>query len=46
MLKLGSKRRVTLFYGARDPQINHAIVLLEAAEKITRLSESEASDRG
>jgi uncharacterized protein YeaO (DUF488 family) len=26
--KLGKGRRVTLLYGARDPQVNHAVVLL------------------
>jgi uncharacterized protein YeaO (DUF488 family) len=25
--KLGARRRVTLLYGARDPEVNHAIVL-------------------
>jgi uncharacterized protein YeaO (DUF488 family) len=25
--KLGARKRVTLLYGARDPEINHAIVL-------------------
>jgi hypothetical protein len=34
-------------FGARDRQTNHAIVLLEGSETIlTRLSESETSDRG
>ena len=28
--KLGGRRRVTLLYGAKDPEINHAVVLLQA----------------
>ncbi len=28
--KLGKGQRVTLLYGAHDPQINHAVVLLSA----------------
>ena len=28
--KLGRGRLVTLLYGARDPEINHAVVLLSA----------------
>lgn len=28
--KLGARRVVTLLYGARDPEINHAVVLLSA----------------
>jgi uncharacterized protein YeaO (DUF488 family) len=31
--KLGKKRRVTLLYGARDPKINHAVVLLAALKR-------------
>ena len=28
--KLGRRRAVTLLYGAKDPEINHAVVLLRA----------------
>jgi uncharacterized protein YeaO (DUF488 family) len=28
--KLGGRRRVTLLYAAKDPEINHAVVLLQA----------------
>jgi len=28
--KLGGRRRVTLLYGAKDPEVNHAVVLLQA----------------
>jgi uncharacterized protein YeaO (DUF488 family) len=28
--KLGARKRVTLLYGARDPEINHAVVLRSA----------------
>jgi len=28
--KLGKGRQVTLLYGARDPEVNHAVVLLAA----------------
>src|SRR5579864_4108924 len=31
--KLGTRRVVTLLYGARDPEINHAVVLLSALRK-------------
>jgi uncharacterized protein YeaO (DUF488 family) len=31
--KLGRGKRVTLLYAARDPQINHALVLLSVLEK-------------
>jgi uncharacterized protein YeaO (DUF488 family) len=32
--RLGGKRRVTLLYGAKDPEINHAVVLLQALQKL------------
>jgi uncharacterized protein YeaO (DUF488 family) len=28
--RLGRRERVTLLYGARDPEVNHAVVLLSA----------------
>jgi uncharacterized protein YeaO (DUF488 family) len=31
--KLGKRKRVTLLYGARDPKINHAVVLLAALKR-------------
>jgi uncharacterized protein YeaO (DUF488 family) len=31
--KLGKRRRVTLLYGARDPKINQAVVLLAALKR-------------
>jgi uncharacterized protein YeaO (DUF488 family) len=31
--KLGRGRTVTLLYGARDPKVNHAVVLLTALRK-------------
>jgi len=31
--KLGAKRRVTLLYAAKDPEVNHAVVLLQALSK-------------
>ena len=31
--RLGKRKRVTLLYGARDPKINHAVVLLAALKR-------------
>jgi uncharacterized protein YeaO (DUF488 family) len=36
LLKLGHRRRVTLVYGARDPAINHAVVLHSALINLGR----------
>jgi uncharacterized protein YeaO (DUF488 family) len=31
--KLGARKRVTLLYGARDPEVNHAVVLCSVLRK-------------
>lgn len=36
--KLGRRRRVTLLYGARDPAVNHAVVLQSALQAHRNLS--------
>ena len=34
IVKTAGKRRITLLYGARDPDHNHALILAEAIERL------------